>query len=164
MSTAVTGEPTPPRGPVPTRPSGSARRTPFTVFVVALFTLGLVGQLLLNTALQHGSFDLHTLTLTASALEERRQALDQRLAAQEEPGRLARLAADLGMVPSENPVFLRIADGGVAGTPVAATAPPPPPPPPSTAPPATAPPTTAPPTTAHATTAPATTPAPSPTP
>ena len=31
------------------------------------------------------------------------------------------------MVPSENPVFLRLADGGVAGTPVAATAPPPPP-------------------------------------
>lgn len=122
------------------------RRAPFAVVVVGLFVIGLVGQLLLNTALQHGSFDLHTLGAVASALEERRQALDQQLARQEEPGTLAGLARDLGMVPSENPVFLRLADGGIAGTPVAATAPPPP---------TTAPPPAVPPAVPPATTAPA---------
>jgi hypothetical protein len=125
---------------------GTPRLAPFAVVVVALLGLGLVGQLALNTALQHGSFNLHTLSLSANALDERRQALEQEVARQEEPGNLAELARDLGMVASENPVFLRLSDGGVAGTPVAATAPPPPP--------TTAPPTTAPPATAPATTAP----------
>lgn len=128
------------------------RRAPFAAVVVGLFVAGLVGQLLLNTALQHGSFERYTLENQAAALEERRQALDQELGRQEEPGTLALLAKDLGMVSSENPVFLRLADGGVAGTPVAATAPPPPP--------TTAPPTTAPPGTAPSNTPPATTAAP----
>ena len=136
----------------PGRPQRTAGRTPFAVVVTALFVLGLVGQLLLNTALQHGSFDLHTLSTDANALEERRQALNQHLAQQEEPGTLAGLARNLGMVPSENPVFLRLADGGIAGTPIAATAPPPPPPPPP--PPATTPPA-APPTTPPTTPPPA---------
>jgi len=128
--------------------------------VVALFALGLVGQLVLNTALQHGSFDLYTLTAQAHALEQRRQSLDQEVAGQENPGVLAALARDLGMVSSENPVFLHLADGGVAGTPVAATAPPPPP----TRPPAPAPAPAAPPTNPAPAPAPAPAPVPAPTP
>lgn len=143
----------------PGRRPSNPRRAPFALVVVALFGLGLVGQLLLNTALQHGSFDMYSLGVEASALEERRQALDQQVAQQEEPGTLAELANGLGMVPSENPVFLRLADGGIAGTPIAATAPPPPPPPPAPSPPAPLPPapgtTAAPPAAPPAATAPA---------
>jgi hypothetical protein len=141
----VTATPGGPSGP---RPSPEApRRTPFAVAVTALFALGLVGQLVLNTALQHGSFNLHTLTTTATSLDEHRQALEQQLASQEEPGTLAAMAKNLGMVASENPVFLRLADGGVTGTPVAATAPPAPPPTTTAPPPTTAPLTTTPPAT-----------------
>ena len=152
-------------------PAGPKRpkQAPFAAVVVALFALGLVGQLVLNTALQHGSFDLYTLTAQAHALEQRRQSLDQEVAGQENPGVLAALARDLGMVASENPVFLRLADGGVAGTPVAATAPPPPTRPPAPAPAPAAPPTNAAPAPAPAPApvpapVPAPTPAPSPTP
>jgi hypothetical protein len=141
---------------------GRPRRMPFAAVVVGLLGLGLIGQLVLNTSLQHGSFSQYDLAIERSTLAEQRQDLEQQLADRQEPGALAARAAELGMVHSENPVFLRLADGGVSGTPVEATAPPPPPttPPPTTPPPTTPPPTTPPPTTpAIPPSAPATAPA-----
>lgn len=137
------------------RPGGvPPRRAPFAAVVVALLGFGLVGQLVLNTSLQHGSFERLDLAAESAELDEVRQDLERQLAEREDPTALAARAEALGMVASENPVFLRLADGAVEGTPVLATAPPPPPPPP---PPSTPPPTT-PAATAPAVTPPATIP------
>jgi hypothetical protein len=62
----------------------------------------------------------------SAALADRQQALEQEIAAAAAPQRLAARAAALGMVRSENPVFIRISDGRILGRPKAGVAPPPP--------------------------------------
>jgi hypothetical protein len=127
------------------------RRAPFVALVVVVLAVGLIGQLVLNTSLGQGAFGLHDLQSRSDDLAERQQSLEQQLARLQSPADLAERARALGMVESENPVFLDLTDGDIEGVPVPATAPPPPPPPPTTAPPTTAPPTTAPPVTPPAT-------------
>lgn len=119
-------------------PSGP-RRAPFVAVVVALLAVGLVGQLLLNTALQRGSFELHELQSTRSDQVEERQRLEQELAQRESPAALAARARLLGMVASGTPVFLNLDAGAVQGTPTPAPAPPAPAPASTTSAPTTSP-------------------------
>jgi hypothetical protein len=93
--------------------------------VLVVLSLGLGTLLLLNTLLAQGSFTLHELEGQVAALADREQELQQRAAELAAPQRLARSAAALGMVPSENPAFLRAEDGKVLGEPVPAADPPP---------------------------------------
>jgi hypothetical protein len=93
--------------------------------VLVLLSLGLGALLLLNTLLAQGSFTLHALEGQVADLADREQELQQRAAELAAPQRLARHAAALGMVPSENPAFLRAEDGKVLGEPVPAADPPP---------------------------------------
>jgi hypothetical protein len=74
---------------------------------------------------------LERLQASSALLADQEQALEQSLARQAAPGRLAGRASALGMVPSENPAFIRLSDGRVLGKPKAGVAPPPPPPAPS---------------------------------
>jgi hypothetical protein len=60
-------------------------------------------------------------------LTDREQALEQEVAQEASPRRLAAKAEALGMVRSENPAFIRLSDGRVLGRPKAGVAPPPPP-------------------------------------
>ena len=106
--------------------ASTARRTPFVAVVVALLAIGLVGQLLLNTSLQRGSFVLHDMQIESGELDERVQVLEEELARLESPSSLAARARLLGMVPSGAPVFLQLATGSVQGTPTAAPTPTPP--------------------------------------
>jgi hypothetical protein len=92
----------------PARP----RRAPFVVLVLALLGLGLVGLLVLNTALQQGSFDLADLEQRTTLLRDRRAELVGQIADRSAPGTLARRARELDMVPAEEPVFLRLDDAG----------------------------------------------------
>lgn len=101
----------------------SARRTPFVAVVIAMLAVGLVGQLLLNTSLQRGSFQLHEMQATSSDRADELQELEGELAARESPAALAARARLLGMVPSGAPVFLTLVDGSVQGTPTPAPAP-----------------------------------------
>lgn len=103
--------------------SSTARRTPFVAVVVTMLALGLVGQLLLNTSLQRGSFRLHEMQSDSAGLAETVQVLEQELAARESPAELAARARLLGMVPGGAPVFLTLANGSVRGTPTPAPAP-----------------------------------------
>lgn len=103
--------------------SSTARRTPFVAVVVTMLALGLVGQLLLNTSLQRGSFRLHEMQSDSADLAETVQVLEQELAARESPAELAARARLLGMVPGGAPVFLTLANGSVRGTPTPAPAP-----------------------------------------
>ncbi|MCC3772107.1 septum formation initiator family protein, partial [Streptomyces sp. UNOC14_S4] len=103
-----------------TGPAG-ARRTPFVFLVVVLLGSGLISLLVLNSALNQGSFELTKLQRKTTELTDEQQALQQdvdRLAA---PDALERRARELGLVPGGNPAFLA-PDGTVRGEPSPATA------------------------------------------
>ena len=110
-----------------------APKAPFVLLVGALLTAGLGGLLFLHTAIAEDSFRLHDLTARSAVLTDRQQALEQEIAALAAPQRLASRARALGMVRSENPAFIRTADGRILGKPKAGVAPPPKPTPTSTA-------------------------------
>jgi hypothetical protein len=104
-----------------------APRAPFVVLLGTLLTGGLAGLLFLHTALAEDSFRLHDLKVRSALLTDREQALEQQVALEASPRRLAAKAEGLGMVRSENPAFIRLSDGKVLGKPRAGVAPPPPP-------------------------------------
>ena len=127
--------------PTPVRPRltvvpplrAPAPKAPFVLLVGALLTAGLGGLLFLHTAIAEDSFRLHDLTTRSAVLTDREQALEQEIAALAAPQRLASRARALGMVRSENPAFIRTADGRILGKPKAGVAPPPKPKPTPTA-------------------------------
>ncbi|GGU54242.1 membrane protein [Streptomyces albospinus] len=95
---------------------GTAARTPFVLLVVVLLGSGLITLLLLNSALNQGSFELSKLERKTSELTDEQQALQQEVDGYSAPGELARRARKLGMVPGGIPVFL-LPDGTVRGKP-----------------------------------------------
>ncbi|WP_424214184.1 hypothetical protein ACN20G_20095 [Streptomyces sp. BI20] len=113
-------------GPRGAKATGNPARMPFVLLVVALLGGGLIGLLLLNSALNQGSFEVSRLKKEAGALQDETQELQRDVDAHAAPDALARRARELGLVPGGSPVFLA-ADGKVLGTPTPAAAPPPPP-------------------------------------
>ncbi|MEV7417991.1 hypothetical protein [Streptomyces sp. NPDC089919] len=110
------------RGP---SPAAGAARTPFVLLVVVLLGGGLITLLLLNSALNQGSFQLSRLKKDTTALTDEQQALQRDVDAYSAPDALERQARRLGLVPGGSPVFLG-PGGRVGGVPAPATAPPPP--------------------------------------
>ncbi|WP_405711804.1 MULTISPECIES: septum formation initiator family protein [unclassified Streptomyces] len=125
---------------MPSRPSNAAR-TPFVLLVVALLGGGLITLLVLNSALNEGSFRLSELKKRTTGLTDEQQALQRDVDNYSKPDALERRARELGMVPGGSPAFLN-PDGTVRGVPAETTAEPTPAPKNSApaAPPATAPP------------------------
>ncbi|MFE1557954.1 hypothetical protein ACFW6V_23600 [Streptomyces sp. NPDC058734] len=109
---------------------GGAARMPFVLLVVALLAGGLISLLLLNSALNEGSFQLSRLKKETTALTDEQQALQRDVDAYSAPDALQRRARELGLVPGGSPVFLG-PEGRTAGTPAPAEAPAPPPAPPA---------------------------------
>jgi hypothetical protein len=100
----------------------------FALVVTGLLVGGMVLLLVLNTSLAQGAFEIGALTKQQRELAVTEQRLLQEVAVTESPESLQREARRLGMVASVAPVFLRLADGKVLGTPqpadaVAVTAP-----------------------------------------
>lgn len=112
---------------MPAGPSKAAR-TPFVLLVVLLLGGGLITLLVLNSALNEGSFRLSELKKRTTDLTDEQQALQHDVDSSAEPDALARRARELGMVPGGSPAFLG-PDGKVRGVPSAATAEPAPAPP-----------------------------------
>ncbi|MFI2782255.1 septum formation initiator family protein [Streptomyces sp. ALB3] len=104
-------------------PSGpnTAARTPFVLLVVLLLAGGLISLLLLNSALNEGSFRLSKLKRETTELTDEQQALQRDVDGNSEPDALERRARELGMVPGGSPAFLE-PDGRVRGVPERATA------------------------------------------
>ncbi|MGW5426769.1 septum formation initiator family protein [Streptomyces sp. NPDC004059] len=102
-------------------PAGRARaaRTPFVLLVVLLLGGGLIGLLVLNSALSEGSFKLADLQKQTKNLTDEEQALQRDIDAYSSPDALQRRARELGMVPGGDPAFLG-PDGTVKGVPSAA--------------------------------------------
>ncbi|MFJ9596216.1 septum formation initiator family protein [Streptomyces virginiae] len=119
--------------PARPRPGGQAARMPFVLLVVALLAGGLISLLLLNSALNEGSFQLSRLKKETTALTDEEQALQRDVDAHSAPDALQRRARELGLVPGGSPVFIG-PDGKVAGSASAAEAPPSPTPTPPPAP------------------------------
>ncbi|MFD7910399.1 hypothetical protein ACFV30_06670 [Streptomyces sp. NPDC059752] len=116
--------------PARPRPGGQAARMPFVLLVVALLGGGLISLLLLNSALNEGSFQLSKLRKETTALTDEEQALQRDVDAHSAPDALQRRAHELGLVPGGSPVFIG-PDGKVAGSAAPAEAPPSPTPSPS---------------------------------
>ncbi|MEU2419846.1 septum formation initiator family protein [Streptomyces sp. NPDC007851] len=93
-----------------------AARTPFVLLVVLLLGGGLIGLLVLNSALSEGSFKLDDLQKKTKNLTDEEQALQRDIDAYSAPDALQRRARELGMVPGGDPVFLD-PDGTVKGVP-----------------------------------------------
>ncbi|MDF6021645.1 septum formation initiator family protein [Streptomyces sp. JH34] len=105
---------------MPSGPS-TAARTPFVLLVVLLLAGGLISLLLLNSALNEGSFRLSKLKRETTELTDEQQALQRDVDSYSEPDALERRARELGMVPGGSPAFLN-QDGTVSGVPERATA------------------------------------------
>ncbi|GGU89641.1 membrane protein [Streptomyces litmocidini] len=106
---------------MPSGPS-SAARTPFVLLVVVLLGGGLITLLLLNSALNQGSFKLNELKDKTTELTDEEQALQRDVDDYAAPDALERRARKLGMVPGGSPAFLG-PDGRVLGEPSVAVAP-----------------------------------------
>ncbi|MEU3610481.1 cell division protein FtsL [Streptomyces sp. NPDC035033] len=106
---------------MPSGPS-SAARTPFVLLVVLLLGGGLITLLLLNSALNQGSFKLRELKDRTTELTDEEQALQRDVDAHAAPDALERRARELGMVPGGSPAFLG-PDGKVLGEPTVAPSP-----------------------------------------
>ncbi|MFD3993755.1 septum formation initiator family protein [Streptomyces sp. NPDC058583] len=106
---------------MPSGPS-SAARTPFVLLVVVLLGGGLISLLLLNSALNQGSFQLNELKDRTTELTDEEQALQRDVDDYAAPDALERRARELGMVPGGSPAFLG-QDGKVLGEPSEASAP-----------------------------------------
>ncbi|MEU0580269.1 septum formation initiator family protein [Streptomyces griseoincarnatus] len=104
-------------------PTGRAQaaRTPFVLLVVVLLGGGLIGLLVLNSALSEGAFRLDDLQRETKELTDEEQALQRDIDAYSAPDALQRRARELGMVPGGDPAFLG-PDGKVKGVPSAASA------------------------------------------
>ncbi|MEU7408027.1 septum formation initiator family protein [Streptomyces sp. NPDC042638] len=102
-------------------PAGRARaaRTPFVLLVVVLLGGGLIGLLVLNSAVSEGSFELADLQKRTKNFTDEEQALQRDIDAYSSPDALQRRAGELGMVPGGDPAFLG-PDGTVKGVPSAA--------------------------------------------
>lgn len=117
---------------MPSGPS-SAARTPFVLLVFVLLGGGLIALLLLNSALNQGSFKLRELKDRTTELTDEEQALQRDVDDYAAPDALERRARELGMVPGGSPAFLG-PDGKVLGEPSTAVAPKPDPTPKTSAP------------------------------
>jgi hypothetical protein len=88
----------------------AADRT-FGMILVGIFTIGLLGLLVINTALAEDAFVLQDLKQQAQIITDQREAILRELAAQSSPDKLAQSAVDLGMIASNEIHFLDLSVG-----------------------------------------------------
>jgi hypothetical protein len=86
----------------------AADRT-FGLFLVGIFTIGLLALLVINTALAEDAFVLQDLKQQAQIITDQREAILRELASQSSPDKLAQNAIELGMIASNKMHFLDLA-------------------------------------------------------
>ncbi|MEX3107301.1 septum formation initiator family protein [Streptomyces sp. ST1015] len=109
-------------GLLPAGGGAQAGRTPFVLLVVVLLGGGLIGLLVLNSALSEGSFRMDDLQKETKSLTDEQQALQRDIDSYSAPDALQKRARELGMVPGGDPAFLQ-PDGTVKGSPSPAAQP-----------------------------------------
>ncbi|THG33468.1 hypothetical protein [Naasia lichenicola] len=100
------------------------RRARPKVFYAAVIVAGLgvvmLSQLMMSIALSDGAYTINRLMSDQKSQARSIQALTEELGTLSSPQNLAANAESLGMVQNTNPVWLRMSDGAVIGTPTAA--------------------------------------------
>jgi hypothetical protein len=108
---------------VTTRSQRRARpRTVYALVTVGTLLAIVVAQLLLSIAVSQGAYQIGSLQQTQKALQRSYQAATEDLNRISSPQNLANDANALGMVSNNNPVYLRLSDGAILGTPTPAAA------------------------------------------
>lgn len=92
----------------------------FGLLLMAIMVVGAGSYLAAQTQLSQGAYLEHELTRELKASEATVQELQQQATVLASPATLDQRARALGMVPTTVPVFLRLSDGAVLGSPVAA--------------------------------------------
>ncbi|MFY9914848.1 MAG: hypothetical protein WAK18_09290 [Nocardioidaceae bacterium] len=110
-----------PRLTIVPKVAARAPRIPFAVLVISVLAGGLVGLLLLNTALQRGAYEVTALQDTSDGLTLRQQNLETEVASLQSPQRISERAVRLGMVANDSPAFLSLETGQVIGVPKVGT-------------------------------------------
>ena len=87
----------------------------FATLCLVLLTVGLIGLLLLNTALAQGSLAVGNLQRESTALTNSAANLKAEIAAASAGGALAAAAAKLGMVRSNERAYIDLSTGKVSG-------------------------------------------------
>lgn len=98
----------------PLRPERASRGV-FALVVVGMLIVGMIVILVINTSLAQGAFTVSELQSQQAALTQQEQTLSQAVAAAAAPDALEKAARSMGMVPSQNPVFLKLPKGKVLG-------------------------------------------------
>lgn len=91
------------------------------VTVTGLFAI-LIAQLLLSIVVSEGAYQITSLQQQQRELTRDQQSLSEQLQVLESPQHLAANAETLGMVGNSSTAYLRLADGAILGSPVAAKA------------------------------------------
>lgn len=104
----------------PLRPEKASRGV-FALVVGGLLSVGLVAMLLINTSLAQGAFVVSSLKAEQAKLSEQEASLSQEVSTLAAPESLERAARGLGMIPSQSPAFLSLADGSILGKPKASS-------------------------------------------
>lgn len=99
-----------PRKVAPPEPVVTAR-APFVFAVIGLIAAGIVGLLVLNTAINENAFTLQDLRQNQAVLDASEQKLTDELSDLSAPGNLAAAAERLGLVDAEDITYLRLPDG-----------------------------------------------------
>lgn len=87
----------------------------FAVICITLLAAGLVGLLMMNTALASGIYQLKGLQATSGTLTDQQEQLTQVVDDLRSPRNLADKAQQLGMVPAKSMAFVRLSDGSIIG-------------------------------------------------
>ncbi len=92
----------------------------YAAVVVAGVLAIVVTQLMLSIGLSDGAYEISSLQQQQKELDRSNQVLTEQFDKLSSPQNLAANAEALGMVANSAPVYLRLSDGAVLGTPVAA--------------------------------------------
>ena len=99
---------------VPPLPARMAR-VPFLSVLIALFGVGMVGLLMVNTTLQNQAFESRALNRQAAQLVYAEAELQSQLNQRRTPEQIATKASALGLRPNPYPAFLVVPSGKVLG-------------------------------------------------
>jgi len=106
---------------VPSRTQKRARpKIAYAAVVVTGVLAIVVTQLLLSIGLSDGAYEISSLQSQQKELDRSNQVLTEQFDKLSSPQNLAASAESLGMVANSAPVYLRLSDGAVLGSPVAA--------------------------------------------
>jgi len=99
---------------VPPLPERMAR-VPFITVLIAIFGVGMVGLLMVNTTLQNQAFESRALNRQAAQLVYAEAELQSQLNRMRAPEQIATKASALGMRANPHPAFLVVPSGKVIG-------------------------------------------------